>query len=358
MAGFLSTNSTCLLCHPALLFPPYPFAMAFIGGALLPVPRPSAAGTHIRRCCWTAPSPASARRRAPVSARRAATRCRPVARAGGGTGDLYPEPEPYVPPPPTVPGRGGDSGGAPQGTAPPAGADLWTSSPSSGGDAAAASSYGSTAAASDVTTTPVAATAGVAFDTAAASASLWRFGWIAWWSQFILTVIAGVILVFSFAFPGVAVASSASKIGTLLAAVGVATSLVSNVWTYGYTRLSLSLGRAAAAGEAVKAAADTAASIRRRLRVGVGLAMVGLTVSLLGVQAIVGTLLARLLSSGLGESYGTVRAIGRVPGGVQPVDILVVQAAANGMLGLVCALGVSLWLTTRIDKWARGIAAK
>jgi len=92
--------------------------------------------------------------------------------------------------------------------------------------------------------------------------------------------------------------------------------------------------------------------------VGVGLAMVGLTVSLLGVQAIVGTLLARLLSSGLGESYGTVRAIGRVPGGVQPVDILVVQAAANGMLGLVCALGVSLWLTTRIDKWARGIAAK
>ena len=65
MAGFLSTYSTCLLCHPALLFPPYPFAMAFIGGALLPVPRPSAAGTHIRRCCWTAPSPASARRRAP-----------------------------------------------------------------------------------------------------------------------------------------------------------------------------------------------------------------------------------------------------------------------------------------------------
>lgn len=196
--------------------------------------------------------------------------------------------------------------------------------------------------------------AGPTFDTASAAASLWRFGWIAWWSQFVLTTIAAVILVFSFAFPGVIVATSASKLGTLLAAVGVATGLVSNVWTYGYTRLSLSLGRAGADAAAAKAksAAATAAGIRNRLRVGVGLALAGLGVSLLGVQAIVGTLLARLLSSGLGEAYGTAGGIGRVPGGVQPVDILVVQAAANGMLGLLCALVVSLWLGTRVNKWA------
>lgn len=217
--------------------------------------------------------------------------------------------------------------------------------------------YGSAPASTDEA---AAVAAGPTFDTASAAASLWRFGWIAWWSQFVLTTIAAVILVFSFAFPGVIVATSASKLGTLLAAVGVATGLVSNVWTYGYTRLSLSLGRAGADAAAAKAksAAATAAGIRNRLRVGVGLALAGLGVSLLGVQAIVGTLLARLLSSGLGEAYGTAGGIGRVPGGVQPVDILVVQAAANGMLGLLCALVVSLWLGTRVNKWAAGIGGK
>lgn len=71
-----------------------------------------------------------------------------------------------------------------------------------------------------------------------------------------------------------------------------------------------------------------------------------------------GTLLARLLWLGLGESYGSGVVAGRVPGGVQPVDILIVQASANGMLGLVCSRGVSLWLSTRVEKWSRGVGAK
>ncbi|GAB0492690.1 hypothetical protein MMPV_003959 [Pyropia vietnamensis] len=367
--------------------------MAFVGGSpQLPPLLVTAAVAAARpgRCCWVGPRPAAAAptaaaptttaaaaafghplRRLPVLARPAAVgrrgRCAPRAAAAGsgGSDELYPEPEPYVPPPPTVPGRSG--GEAPPA---PARANRWTSpaapaTPSSSSSPSApyvvppGGTPGYTSAPTETDASAPVTMTGASFDTASASASLWRFGWIAWWSQFVLTTIAGVILVFSFAFPGVIVATSASKLGTLLAAIGVATGLVSNVWTYGYTRLSLSLGRAASGGEgAVKAAAATAAGIRNRLRVGVFIALTGLTVSLLGVQAIVGTLLARLLSSGLGEAYGTSGVIGRVPGGVQPVDILVVQAAANGMLGLVCALGVSLWLSTRVNKWAAGVGGK
>lgn len=361
--------------------------MAFVGGSLQPPPflgigttatttATAAAAARPARCCWVAPRPTAAsfaaaarRSRLPVTARpatvgpRGRRAPRAAAAGGGSTDELYPEPDPYVPPPPTVPGRSG--GGQ---AAAPAGANRWTSSaapaePSSPPSAPYVVPPGGTpgygVAPADAETA-ASTTAGATFDTAAAAASLWRFGWIAWWSQFVLTTIAGVILVFSFAFPGVIVATSASKLGTLLAAIGVATGLVSNVWTYGYTRLSLSLGRAATAGGggAAKTAAATATGIRNRLRVGVGIALAGLTVSLLGVQAIVGTLLARLLSSGFGEAYGSAGVVGRVPGGVQPVDILVVQAAANGMLGLLCALGISLWLATRVNKWAAGIGGK
>lgn len=186
-----------------------------------------------------------------------------------------------------------------------------------------------------------------------AAKALWRVGWATWWLQLILTIISGVILLFSFAFPGVNVKSSASAVGFVISGVGVVLAFLSLFSTYSYTRLSLWLS------ESTNRTAEAARTrISRRLRVGLVLSLVGMGVSLTGLQAIVGTLLARLLGAGIAttpyNSYQMAQGVGGVvPGSgiVQPVDVLVVQASANAMMGLLAALATTIWLRARSKKW-------
>lgn len=187
-------------------------------------------------------------------------------------------------------------------------------------------------------------------DYSRAARALWRIGWVTWWVQLILAVVSGIILLFSFAFPGVNVRSSASIFGFILAGIGVALAFISLFWTYSYTRLSIWLQ------EANRTVEQASSRISGRLRFGLVIAIIGLLVSLTGLQAIVGTLLARLLSAGIAttpySSYPNAAA-GVVPGTavVQPVDVLVVQACANSMMALMAALTATVWLRSRQGKW-------
>lgn len=187
------------------------------------------------------------------------------------------------------------------------------------------------------------------FDSYRASRALWSAGWASWWIQLILTIIAGTIFVFAFAFPGVSISSSANAVGLVLAATGVVISLISVIWTYGYTRLSLWLGSHPTAQE------KGASKVRGRLRVGLRLSLLGIFISILGLQAIAGTLLARLFSSGLvTSSYaqpGARLATAAAAPSVQPIDVLVVQATANSLSALFAAAIGSLWLRSRLKKW-------
>lgn len=179
-----------------------------------------------------------------------------------------------------------------------------------------------------------------------AARALWRLGWFAWWIQLILTVISGVILLFSFAFPGVSVGTSTSIFGFVLSGLGVLLAFFSLFWTYSYTRLSLWLGK-----EANRTAQIVRARISRKLQVGLVLALVGLIVSLLGTQAIVGTLLAKLLSAGVVTTSSRVGSLPSTAGIVQPVDVLAIQACANAMMAFTAALTVTVWLRGRSKKW-------
>lgn len=186
-----------------------------------------------------------------------------------------------------------------------------------------------------------------------AAKALWRVGWATWWLQLILTIISGVILLFSFAFPGVNVRSSASAVGFVVSGIGVVLAFLSLFSTYSYTRLSLWLS-----SSANRTAEAARTRISWRLRVGLLLSLVGMGVSLMGLQAIVGTLLARLLSAGIAttpyNSYQMAQGVGGVAPGsgiVQPVDVLVIQASANAMMGLLAALATTVWLRARAKKW-------
>lgn len=189
-------------------------------------------------------------------------------------------------------------------------------------------------------------------DYVSAAKALWRLGWITWWVQLILTVISAVILLFAFAFPGVNVRSSASAVGFILSGAGIVVAFFSLFWTYSYTRLSLWLK-----GDANRMVERAQQRIVGKLRVGLVLALLGLVISLTGLQAIVGTLLARLLSAGIAtvpySSYQNAGAGNFAPGAglVQPVDVLVVQANANAMMAFVTALVTTVWLRGRAKKW-------
>ncbi|PXF49264.1 Protein TIC 21, chloroplastic [Gracilariopsis chorda] len=183
-----------------------------------------------------------------------------------------------------------------------------------------------------------------------ASRALWRIGWFTWWAQLILTVIAAVILLFAFVFPGINVRSAASAVGLGVSGVGVIIAFLSLFWTYGYTRLAIWL-RVNQHPEKAKV------RINRKLRFGLLFSVVGMVVLLVGLQAVVGTLLARVFG-GISATYGPAPAPGGlVPSAslVQPVDILVIQACANALTGLMMALVATTWFRSKESRWSESL---
>lgn len=158
---------------------------------------------------------------------------------------------------------------------------------------------------------------------------LWGVGWLSWWVQTILTVVSAVLLFFASA---VKMPSPAMLGGLLLALTGLATSFCSMLWTWGYTRISVRLGKQAVAP---KEAAQRAAGA---LRKGLLLNLLGMGVSLLGAEAIIGTLTAKALTQAATVAAGSVSAP------VQALDLLIVQANTNTLAAHFCGVCATLRL--------------
>ena len=108
---------------------------------------------------------------------------------------------------------------------------------------------------------------------------LWGVGWLAWWSQVILSSVSGVLLLFANSVSHTG--NAATLAGRLLALAGLAAAFVSTFWSWGYTRLSLRLERRSTP------AADAAAKALRALRIGRAINLLGMGLSILGAEAIV-----------------------------------------------------------------------
>ena len=171
---------------------------------------------------------------------------------------------------------------------------------------------------------------------------LWRGGWTSWWIQLVLTVIAGITLLFArtFADPGQSALAGASS-GLFLSAGGIFLSAASVFWTWGFTRVAKRIARK---GKEELTPRLKARLIRRALRTGVVLNLAGRVVTLFGAEQIVGTLVAKVLSfqgvSGpVGGAYVSPTAT------LRALDIFLVQASANALLSHLCSLTITLWLT-------------
>ena len=172
--------------------------------------------------------------------------------------------------------------------------------------------------------------------------------WFSWWSQVILTVISSIT--FFFARNVMDAQQSVNpmqfKVASkfFLPGLGIITSSISVVWTWGQRRLSRRFLRRSNTSRV-----EAANLLRRVIKVGVSLNLVGLLTSILGSQYIVGTLVAKSMTSfgfgGVGAAAGGV-----VSQTLQPLDVLVVQASTNILSSHFVSLACLLWLSRMVDQ--------
>lgn len=170
-----------------------------------------------------------------------------------------------------------------------------------------------------------------------------RIGWISFWSQLVLGVVAIVILGFASLSSNVAVNEQrlGTGLGVFFAISGVFALGASIFWAFRYTRLAKQLQSSNPNNRPRKA--DTV----QLLRLGLLISLVGMLISIVGAQAIVGALVAKSLS--LPQTGAGVYQIdpSRI---IRPLDIFVVQANTNTVAAHFAGLAGSLWLLNRINR--------
>ncbi|KAG8364233.1 hypothetical protein BUALT_Bualt19G0106900 [Buddleja alternifolia] len=158
-----------------------------------------------------------------------------------------------------------------------------------------------------------------------------RLGSFGFWGQLVATVVAAVILSFSIVITG-KITSPATFYAT---AGGIAAAFISVFWSFGYIRLSDKLRKTANDPSKAPPRAD----VVRSLKNGIGLNLLGMGAAILGMQATVGLLVAKALTTSANPYYQGI-APGSSP--VLALDVFLVQASANTILshflGIVCSL--------------------
>ena len=170
-------------------------------------------------------------------------------------------------------------------------------------------------------------------------------GWISFWMQVVLGVISSLALLF-------AVASLTARsggntdpgagAGLFFSACGLVAVYLGAYWAFRYTRIARHLrGRDESRRPKPKDAI-------RILKFGLYISMGGMLLTLLGAEAIVGSLLAKALLQPQGAAF--FGGAGNVNQYVQSLDIFVVQATTNILLAHFGGLACTLWVLNSINR--------
>mmetsp|Transcript_20387 Transcript_20387/g.29582 ORF Transcript_20387/g.29582 Transcript_20387/m.29582 type:complete len:250 (-) Transcript_20387:116-865(-) len=163
--------------------------------------------------------------------------------------------------------------------------------------------------------------------------ALSRLGWLAWWLELPLSMTTAAIVAFALVTKG-STASAAVSAGLVFAVAAVVTCLISIIVAWAYA----AMGRRIMAGKKSFPAS-------RLIWFGLFLAFIGIVLSLLGVQIIVGTTLGKALSSGLSSS-NVVQSVSAVTA----IDLLVIQGCVNALMSQFIAMTVAMNLYPRFNK--------
>jgi hypothetical protein len=166
-----------------------------------------------------------------------------------------------------------------------------------------------------------------------------RAGWLGFWVQLVLNTVAAVITLFSMAFSTI----NGPPVSVYLTLFAIAAGFLSTFWSFGYTRLARRLRRFLDAG-----AGDAGAPRVRRsdvvatLEKGAIINVLGAGAALLALQATIGLLVAKTLTTAAANPFLASSAQGWNP--VLAFDVFNVQATTNALLAHFFSLAAGLWL--------------
>lgn len=167
-------------------------------------------------------------------------------------------------------------------------------------------------------------------------------GWISFWIQLVLGVVSGIIVLLFAVFSQRAGSPSnnpGTSFGVFLAVCGILILGGGIYLAYRYTRIGRQLLSSNPSNRPRKV------ETLQVLRLGLWVNLAGILVTLLGAQAIVGTLVARSISPQAitTQFFDPTRII-------SGLDMLVVQANTNTVSAHFAGLAGSLWLLNRINR--------
>ncbi|MCG6137316.1 MULTISPECIES: DUF3611 family protein [Nostocaceae] len=167
-------------------------------------------------------------------------------------------------------------------------------------------------------------------------------GWISFWIQLVLGVVSAIIVLLFAIFSqrdGSPSNNPGTGFGVFLAVCGILILGGGIYLAYRYTRIGNQLQSSNPSNRPRKS------ETLQVLRLGLWVNLVGMLVTLLGSQAIVGTLVARSISpqAVTTQLFDPTRII-------SGLDMLVVQANINTVSAHFAGLGVSIWLLNRITR--------
>ncbi|WP_088240211.1 DUF3611 family protein [Calothrix rhizosoleniae] len=176
-----------------------------------------------------------------------------------------------------------------------------------------------------------------------AIAKLFRLvGWISFWTQLVLGVVAaGIFLVFRIQRSGSQASNPGTGFGIFFAALGLLTLGAGIFLAFRYTRIGKQLISSNPQNRPSKM------QTIQILRLGLIVNLVGMLLTLFGAQAISGSLLLKALSVPQGAVGFSPDQLSKL---VQPIDVLVVQANINTVTAHFAGVVGSLWLFNRIHK--------
>jgi hypothetical protein len=177
--------------------------------------------------------------------------------------------------------------------------------------------------------------------------SLQIYGWIGFWAQIVLSVVALLVLLFSNLIVQAettpvrqATNNPGSGIGLALALLGNLLLLGGAYWAFRYTRLSRQLKSPDPKNR------PTPGNVIQAIKFGLYINLGGMFITLLAGEALIGSLFAKALSQ---PQSGTA-FYERISQAIQPLDVLIVQASTNIILAHFIGLIVSLWLLRSMSR--------
>lgn len=169
------------------------------------------------------------------------------------------------------------------------------------------------------------------------SSSFRTVGWVSFWAQIVLAVISGAVLAFAglnlggAPQPGTAPNPGVGG-GIFFAVCGLIALFIGAYFAFNYTRLARRLKTPNAQ------ARPKPGDLIKTLRVGLLVNLLGTLLTLLGAQAIVGSLLVKSLSQAGSLFSGNLSKF------VTPLDVFLVQANINTLMAHFVGVIATLWL--------------